>query len=121
MTKGYKGCYDFTCLGFKYEVGQEYKMEGKLFICDRGFHYCVDPSDTLCYYPYEKRFKLLEILDLNPTETLKGAVHDIRCSNHIKIIREINDPDELLKLLGENYWERTLEQSYKSYDAIYSG
>lgn len=121
MTKGYKGTYDYKCIDQVYEIGQEYKINGQLSIHEVGFHYCVDASDTLCYYPYKRNFRLLEVEDLNPEQTLKGPIFDIRCSNHIKIVREINDPDELLKLLGEDYWERTPEQAMESYDAIYCG
>lgn len=121
MIKGYKGTYDYKCIDQKYEIGQEYKMNEKPQVCVKGFHYCIDASDTLYYYPYKENFKLLEIEDLNPEQTLKGAIYDIRCSNHINIIREINDPDELLKLLGPNYWERTPEQAIENYNGIYCG
>ena len=39
--KGYKFMEsDMTCLGFQYEVGKEYSLEGELRICESGFHFC---------------------------------------------------------------------------------
>ncbi len=97
MTKGYKATYNYKCLNQTYEIGQEYKLNEKPILCQSGFHYCLDAKDTLTYYAYNHEFKLLEIEDLSNytiTEGLKS------CSNHIKIIREISDPDELFQLLG---------------------
>ena len=39
--------HDYTCRGFKYEIGKTYRLEdekGKLIdpeLCDRGFHACA--------------------------------------------------------------------------------
>lgn len=107
MTKGYKATYNYKCLNQTYEVGQEYKIEGKPQICVKGFHYCNNAMNVLIYYPIKPTFKLLEIQDLNTSESDFQYDYDSlsskSCSNHIKIIREINDPDELMHLLGKNF------------------
>jgi hypothetical protein len=93
----YKATYNYKCLNQTYEIGQEYKIEGKPILCERGFHFCNIAKDTLSYYWIKPNFKLLEIEDLNPDET--DFDFEKSCSNHIKILREINDPDELMQLL----------------------
>ena len=95
----YKATYNYQCLDQTYEIGQEYKLDGKPQICVRGFHYCDKAKDTLTHYDYNAKFKLLEIEDLNPSETIRDF--DKSCSNHIRIVREITDPDELFNLLGQ--------------------
>lgn len=97
---GYKATYNYKCLDQTYEVGQEYKIDQPPKICKVGFHYCKVAKDVLTYYPIKNGFKLLEIEDL--------SVHTINdfnksCSNHIRIVREITDSDELMQLLGENF------------------
>lgn len=101
MMTGYKGTHNYQCLNQTYEVGKEYKIDVKPIVCSRGFHYCKDAKDVLWYYPYYSTFKLLEIEDLNPNETMHKD--DKSCSNHIRIIREITAPDELFELLEEYY------------------
>ena len=41
---------DWTCRGFKYEVGKKYEMGGEIKACKRGFHGCENPLDVLSYY-----------------------------------------------------------------------
>jgi hypothetical protein len=50
--KAYKGFdADWSCRGFKYELGKEYKHEGPVSLCSSGFHACEFPLDILNYYP----------------------------------------------------------------------
>src|SRR5574343_266029 len=85
--RGYKFMkYDMTCLGFQYEVGKEYSLEGNLKICRNGFHFCKNPFDCLEYYDNiegDKRLFLVEALGEVITEDNKSV------TNKIKIIEEI--------------------------------
>ena len=98
MIKGYKATRNYKCFNQIYEVGQEYTINQKPILCSKGFHYCLNARNTLNYYPYNHEFKLLEIEDLNPYSSITDGHKS--CSNHIKIIKEITDPEELLQLLG---------------------
>ena len=75
-------------------------MDEKPIICGRGFHYCINAENVLRYYPIKSDFKLHEIEDINEDESQHQYDYDLlsskSCSNHIKIIREITDPDELM-------------------------
>ena len=42
---------DFTCRGFKYEVGASYTHDGTVQACSGGFHACENPMDVWDYYP----------------------------------------------------------------------
>lgn len=113
MTIGYKATHNYKCLNQLYEIGQEYKMDVKPEICYFGFHYCKEAKSVLDYYDYNSTiFKLLEIEDLSDETIHQG---NKSCSNHIKIIREITDPEELLDLLERRYIfnDKGLEISYK--------
>ena len=98
MKIGYKATYDFTCRHHKFEIGQTYELSEKPIMCLCGFHYCKDAKNTLRHYNYNSRFKLLEIEDLG-LYTIERS--DKSCTNKIRIIREINDPNELIQLLEE--------------------
>jgi YD repeat-containing protein len=110
MNIGYKATWNYKCLNQLYEIGQEYKLDGPPILCEKGFHYCKIAQLVLSYYNYDKGFKLLEIEDLSD-ETIHNYIlnerhhepteYDKSCSNHIRIIREITDPDELFGLLGK--------------------
>ena len=105
MIKGYKATYNYKCRTQSYEIGKEYKLDYKPIMCKHGFHYCLNAKDTLKYYPLQQNFKLLEIEDLYYNTITEG---DKSCSNHIRIIREITDKNELYQLLGQ---ERTYDKN----------
>ena len=53
---------DMTCRGFKYETGKTYDHEGKIGLCNAGFHACADhPLDVLSYYPPSSKFCEVEL------------------------------------------------------------
>ena len=53
---------DFSCRGFKFEVGKTYKHEGDVVICRSGFHACVNPLDVWSYYDLiDTRFAEVEL------------------------------------------------------------
>lgn len=121
MTKGYKATYNYQCLDQIYELGQEYKLDEKPIMCKYGFHYCLNAKHTTWHYLNDtKNFKLLEIEDLNPTDTVQ--LKEKSCSNHIKIIREITDPNELYDLIKEFYTFDANDNvlTYKSSDGYWS-
>ena len=51
IIKGYKAFEKgLKCKGFQYEVGKEYKYDGDIKLCEKGFHFCENPLDVLDYY-----------------------------------------------------------------------
>ena len=61
--KAYKGFdKDWSCRGFKYEMGQTYTHSGKLRLCNSGFHACEAPLDTWNYYdPTTSKYAEVEL------------------------------------------------------------
>ena len=124
--KGYKATDNYKCRNQTYKVGETYKLAEKPVVCNNGFHYCIDARDTLKYYSFDHNFKLLEIIDLAKFSH-KG--YDKVATNKIKILREITDPKELVKLIGfyNSYDKKTGERTtvdkysrkvYDKYDRI---
>ena len=87
--RGYKMMEsDMTCMGFQYEVGEEYFLENKLQICENGFHFCENPFNCLEYYSNIKGDKRLFLVEAFGEVITKG---NKSVTNKIKIIEEIHN------------------------------
>lgn len=84
--KGYKVFNpDFTCRGFKFEEGKEYKHEGELKICNSGFHFCLKASHCFSYYSFDSNNIVCEVEALGNVVTHH---EDSKvATDHIKIVR----------------------------------
>lgn len=85
--KGYKGFdKNFRCLDLQYEVGNTYKLDGELEICERGFHFCDTPLAVFEYYrPNESRYALVEA-----TGKIIGDEEHKFCTDEITIVKELS-------------------------------
>ena len=77
---------DWTCRGFKYEVGKTYKHNGDIIVCAAGFHFCQKLSDCFNYYHFNSDNKVAEVEAIGniSTEGTKSV------TDEIKIIRELS-------------------------------
>ena len=77
---------DWTCRGFKYEVGKEYEHNGDISLCEAGFHFCRKVADCFEYYNFDPQNKVAEVEALGRVQSdEKKSVTD-----KIKIVREIS-------------------------------
>ena len=86
--KGYKVFNpDFTCRGFKYEIGKTYTIEGNIECCKKGFHFCKELTDCFNYYDfdYNKKFAIIEANDKIITDD-----DEKYCTNNITIVKELS-------------------------------
>lgn len=98
--KGYKVFNpDWTCRGFKYEVGKIYEIDSTPILCENGFHFCERAADCFNYYRFSPYNKVAEVEALGITDTDGTKT----CTNKIKIVREINWEDVLKMVnIGKN-------------------
>ena len=95
--KGYKGFdKDLRCRGFQYEIGKTYECEGKITLCENGFHFCEDPKQIRDHYGDLTVCRYCEIEASG--EIVKGE-GKCACSK-ISIVREIS-LQEFLSLVNE--------------------
>lgn len=95
-VKGYKVFNsDWTCRGFRYEVGKTYKEDKKPEARSSGFHFCKQAVDCFNHYAFDPNNKVAEVIALGEV-----SERDNKCStNKIKIVREI-PWEELLSLVN---------------------
>lgn len=89
--KSYKGFdKNLRCRGFQYKIGGIYEMDGKIKMCNRGFHACESPFDVFDYYTMiDSRFCEVE-QDGNISKWNRGTKI---CSSKIKIKAELKLAD----------------------------
>ena len=87
IIRGYKVFNpDWTCRGFKYEVGKTYELDGELEICKNGFHFCKNMIDCYDYYKFYSYNKVAEIEAIGEVITK----YNKSATDKIKIVREIS-------------------------------
>src|ERR1700754_1640910 len=85
-VRGYKVFNpDLSCRDFKFEVGKDYKLDGPIEICKRGFHFCIKASHCFSYYTFNSENKVCEVEALGAIQT-HGDDSKV-CTDHIRIIR----------------------------------
>jgi hypothetical protein len=90
---GYKAFdSNFMCREFQYEVGKTYEFDGKIVLCDAGFHFCENIADCFCYYSEkDTRFAKVEALG-----TVLKSDYNSKCvTDKIRIIEEISMDDAI--------------------------
>ena len=104
----YKGFDEnMQCRGFKYEVGKEYKMDGNIKCCKRGFHACESPMEVWDYYDMlTSRFAKVEQSGKIEKEENSTKV----CSSRIKIKAELKLVD-IINIGVE--WLKDITSPYK--------
>lgn len=86
QTRHYKAFSDdMTCRDYQYQVGEKYSIEGKIKMCENGFHSCKKMLNCLNYYVRDSRFCEVEIGGDIITDGDKTV------SSEITIVREITD------------------------------
>ena len=81
-----------------YELNKEYEIEGKLIMCENGYHFCKELINVFNYYPLDSRVFEIDTLD---GEIIKKDDIDKYCTNKIKLVREISR-EEINKYIEDN-------------------
>lgn len=68
---------DLICRHMIYQFGTHEHLDGKISLCNRGLHFCVDPNDTFNYYPPNRsRYAFVKAWGQLDTENIDcGAIH----------------------------------------------
>jgi hypothetical protein len=103
----YKGFdKDLKCRGFQYEIGKDYKHDGELKLCYRGFHFCSSLQNVFSYYAHGKnsthRFAIVK-----PSGEIKNG-GDKLCSNELTIIKELSydEIEEIIRIEKSEHTEK---------------
>ena len=97
-VRGYKVFNpDWTCRGFKYDVGKIYEEDVAPKCCYKGFHFCLNLIDCFIYYGFDSDNKVAEIIAHGDVDYDKKATKC--CTNKIEIVREL-DWLEVLNLVN---------------------
>ena len=102
--KGYKGFNlvddKLVCSGdgyyMEYEVGKTYTHDGRVALCESGFHFCEQLKDVHGYYPLSEEFHVFAEIEASGI-VIRGEDKSV-CSE-LKIIRLLSE-EEVLRLVN---------------------
>lgn len=96
-VKGYKVFDpDWTCRGFRYEVGKTFEEDVMPKCCEAGFHFCKELKDCFNYYPFNPDNKVAKVIALGEID--EASNNSKCCTNKIQIVEEISWEDVLRNL-----------------------
>ena len=79
---------DWSCRGFKYEIGKTYHRDGIIHCCDNGFHACPNPLSVFNYYHgnlIDLRFAEVELNGKMDWDKDKVAASDIKIARELTV------------------------------------
>jgi len=85
---------DLQCRKFQFEVGKTYKHDGKIGLCEAGFHFHENQRDLFEYYSFNSESRVCEVSAINVVTGDNKSV----CSE-ITIGKELNW-NEVLNLVN---------------------
>jgi hypothetical protein len=85
---------DMTCRDFQYEVGKTYTHDGRIEICEAGFHFCTKAVDCFKYYDFSHYNKVCRVEALG---------------NIIKSNDDSKFVTDKIRILGEVSWHEVLD------------
>jgi len=132
---GYKATENGKCKDQLYEVGQTYTLDGKMKMCEKGFHFCKDLIDVFEYYYPNKDTKVFKIEALGNIETEENKsvtdkimiLEEVSLSNLIVekygIKKYFDDKDNYIKTeYSDGFWEKfEYDENNNLIKAEYSG
>ena len=107
--KGYKAFIKTEngkrCRGYNFENKEIHEIEGKLEVCENGFHFCEKLKDVFEYYDFDKKTVVIheiEALGEVLTEDNKSVTGKIKIGRQLSNEEVFDNEDLQLKLVKEN-------------------
>ena len=103
------------CLGYQFEIGKTYEIEGDPILCEKGFHFCRDMQNCFEYYDMDSRICEIKAEDIFKKEEGK------RICRKITIIRELSKQeimDRITNSMLAYMWARDIGNSKEMIDRI---
>lgn len=97
---------------FFYEIGRQYRMDGLVAPCNRGYHFCKELADVFNFYETDARVFEVEASG----RVVKAGTKSV--ASRIRLIREI-DRDELIERLKKSeglFWRNIIDDTCCSVD-----
>lgn len=95
----------YICRGYKY-TDKEHRIEGKVKLCDNGFHACLNPHDLKMYWDIENKNTVYAIVDISgPVEYdifFSADMDDKVAATRLKIIKKFDNIQDLYDEFEKN-------------------
>lgn len=100
VIRGYKAFEKgLICRGFQYEFGKDFVHDGKIQLCQSGFHFCKSLGDVYNYYNFGTSIVVCEVE--SEGEVIDENDGGKSVTNHLRLVRILN-PEEASNNNGIN-------------------
>ena len=104
IKKGFKAFKKgLKCQDFQYEENTEYEIKEEPILCEKGFHYCGNPLDTLDYYDLcDSEFAEIEDSGITKSDDTKSVTNKIKIKEKLDLSGFIKASFDFLWKKGNN-------------------
>lgn len=112
---------DLRCRDMQYEVGKTFNVDGPVWLCEQGLHFCVNPLEVFEYYsPRYSRYCLVKPSEGSQIDGMVGDSETKQCTDSLKILEELSLSDYIDRLKTSKAYRYEIRKWF-SYDTLTLG
>lgn len=112
---------DLRCRSMQYTVGKTFRVDGPVWLCEQGLHFCVNPLEVFEYYsPRYSRYCLVKPSEGSQIDGPVDATETKQCTDSLEILEELSLSDYIDRLKINKAYRYEIRKWF-SYDTLTLG
>lgn len=112
---------ELKCRGMRYAVGKTFRVDGPVWLCEQGLHFCVNPLEVFEYYsPRYSRYCLVKPSEGSQIDGPADGTDTKQCTDSLEILEELSLSDYIDRLKSTKAYRYEIN-GWFSYDTLTLG